>query len=370
MKQVIKNLLFKAGVEVRRLDNHGYAFARSSCTPEKRGDTGPILDFFSKIDPFYEDKVPDPLKIAGAWRQDLLERRTGQLAAIHAGDAEWLNHAYDNLFFNELITGLWNFHYWSAATEGVLCQDHIRDIQRFEAVNPGALKALLLPKSISNWGVKYPGTDLIVNYVDVWHAWQALGISNLYDFVKARDKREKPVIMEIGSGFGDLAFKLTKLLGPATLVLVDIPLNLTTAYAFLRRTVSADVRVTLISSEADAEAFVAPNDGIDIVLVPTCFYDAATRGIPCDILCNFGSFSEMDYDTIAYYLSRTPDSCRFIYETNSATQARNSSGHIEVSALTFPVKENFKITTRLPDPGMAHSGRYVTTVYENVVGPA
>ena len=70
------------------------------------------MDFFSHINPFYENvNIPDMLEIAGAWRDDLMIRRNHQLQLINDRDIDGYYDLSRKMFYNELIAGLWSFGY-------------------------------------------------------------------------------------------------------------------------------------------------------------------------------------------------------------------------------------------------------------------
>lgn len=280
-----------------------------------------VVGFFGSVPPFYGPDTPAPLQIGGAWRADLLERRRRQMALVAEGDAIAYASLLGTLFRSELVAGLWNYRYFSPRQRV--------DARVYADLDDVALETGRLPEDLADdsrvfgeWGLAIDGG--VVKYTDPMHAAQASRVLAAVPIAGS-------VVWDIGSGFGGMARYLTRWTDrPLTVVLLDIPLNLTTAYAYLRyHAPEWDVR--LIACPADLTARVSDRR---ILCVPTVYGPEARAACPASIIHNAQSFSEMDAETVAFYLAAlvAPET-RVVIETNAARPAVNSGGHREVSQL-------------------------------------
>lgn len=153
---------------------------------------------------------------------------------------------------------------------------------------------------------------------------------------------------------------------PLRIVLADIPLNLTTAFVYLAHIFGVE-RVRLVSSIEQLRN-VAEHDGPDtfFILVPTIFVKHAGELFQFDVLNNAGSMSEMDIETVRYYLnSLVKSGLKYFIETNSNLPGTRNWDHIEV--LSREIERMMPPTHKLL--GRWHCGlderRYVTSVYVN-----
>lgn len=174
-------------------------------------------------------------------------------------------------------------------------------------------------------------SDAVVTNVAPSHGRQASHILNALAFLEGTSKSKPLNVLDIGSGFGGTALFLAEWSAwPLRIVLLDIPLNLANAYAYLR-IAAPDLRVKLISDVEDLEA-EALADETSLLLVPTIYSEAVAEIFPPDLVHNAQSFGEMDLDTIDYYLrTLVRSSTRVIIESNASTFGATSLfGHFEI----------------------------------------
>jgi hypothetical protein len=327
-----------------------------------------IAGFFKAVQPFYEDSTPPPLQIGGAWLFDLNKRRKNQLKAIQTGDWDSYQRMLNNLFRSELILGMWNYgEYGEART---IPQELLDDIQSFEIETGRPIKDLIRPQRFaSDWGLRVD--DGIIKFVDPYHGKQAQRVINALSYLEdtggmkalSHDGTRPQVLVDLGSGFGGMASYLKRWSDrPMPLMLVDIPLNVTTAYAYLAAEFP-DVPVRLVATIDQLHA-VAGNLARDsIVLIPTILLEAAVRVVQPIIVHNSASFSEMDLATVEYYLHLFGTAkAKIIIETNSGQRgSRNAGGHMEITAWNIQdiLASDYSLISR------ARSGntRYVTSIY-------
>ncbi len=295
-----------------------------------------IFDFFDAVPPFYDKETPEALQIGGAWRAILLEKRRTQLAAIENKDTELYLTLLQHFYKSELIYGLWNY---GRAPTPRLAPNFIREVRTFQVETGRAPRDLLAAGSISSaWGLKVlPETDSAVTYAAPAHGRQASHILNALAFLDTTSSGRQFTILDIGSGFGGMAIFLASWsTRPLRIVLLDIPLNLVNAYAFLK-IAAPHLKVTLVSSVDDLlveteDDVTAAGQHPSLLLVPTIYSETVAKFFPPDLIHNAQSFGEMDLETVDYYL-RTfvrPDT-RVIIETNASNFGATSLfGHAEL----------------------------------------
>ena len=148
-----------------------------------------------------------------------------------------------------------------------------------------------LPSSnqIKKWGYKHKNDK--INFADVASAVQKNLILNALNLLNEKHKYN---IMEIGPEFGPLAERLFDENKINTLILLDIPSTLTTAFYYLSSKFGLD-KVKILSSPSDVQKYYNLDDRKKILLIPTCYYDLIKNIKNVDLLCNFASFSEMEF---------------------------------------------------------------------------
>ena len=125
---------------------------------------------------------------------------------------------------------------------------------------------------------------------------------------------DRPVIVEIGGGFGGFGQQLLAHGLDAVYVDFDLPDNLIVA-SYLLEAAHPDKRVLRYDGRA-APLDAARLDGYDIVLMPHFMLPQLADRV-ADVLVNFISLSEMDHETIAEYLQQIDRVCGgFFYHEN------------------------------------------------------
>lgn len=176
-------------------------------------------------------------------------------------------------------------------------------------------------------------------------------------------KKEKFNVLDLGSGFGPLAEFLFQSQKINSIMLVDVPANLVTAYYYLSNKYGLEkVKILKTRNEIQdyREKFKKNNL---ILLIPSCFYDEI-RNYDLNLISNFGSFSEMGYKTIEYYLQNLPSSIEIICSINSNTDHKLTEDHQEVQSEKFPWPSSFaKIFEHVSFP-LFSNYRYKTLIYK------
>ena len=111
--------------------------------------------------------------------------------------------------------------------------------------------------------------------------------------------------------------------------LIDIPHNLITTYYFLSKIYGKE-QVCLV----DNRNFISliNNTKIKFFLIPTCFFEEIKNIHLNFILSNSGSFSEMNKETIDFYIKNLPSKTLGILSINSNENSLNTLNYIEVKS--------------------------------------
>lgn len=152
---------------------------------------------------------------------------------------------------------------------------------------------------------------------------------------------KRPVIAEIGGGFGGFAYYALKFMPGCCYLNFDLPENLLISSYYLSLAYP-DLRIHLYSGNEDMRALV---DEYDIILMPQYTLPLLPdRSI--DLFLNTISLSEMSYATICEYLqqiARATDG--YFYHENLIA---NGTGYLYYPIDTFPKLDNFQELTRQP----------------------
>jgi hypothetical protein len=171
----------------------------------------------------------------------------------------------------------------------------------------------------------------------------------------------KGVILEIGGGWGDVAYFALKYPGIHYLDL-DLPEILLVAAYWLCSTLP-DRKITLYGEEP-AETVLANIERYDVVLYPN-FCLPLLQGEPIDVFVNTRSLSEMRPETIREYLGQISRTCRGYFFHENSDKAHHTLGHTEVPASTFSI-EGFHVLNKAMSPWRAGGGRYREFLYERL----
>ena len=333
-KLYIKKLLLNLGFNLERikikkieivsqskLDNYYlYKKKRTKKREGKKVDCNQIYEFLDKVDLFYNKSIIEPLKIEGAWKNFLKLERKIQNKIYENKNSNEIIKFHENMFYNELTTGLINYSNFKDVTNLIL--------NKFDSEYNNFIKIFNYPRiifsnlPIKRWGIKKG--DNILTFNDLWHTEQAIIIKNFYNILK---KKKNIFFLEIGSGYGGMVEKLDKFKIFKKFFLVDIPHNLLTTYYYLSKIFGSD-KVCLINNK-NFIPFLN-NSKIKFFLIPTIFLKEIKNINNDFIFSNSGSFSEMNTETINYYIRNLPANTLGLISNNSNVNQLNFDNHIEI----------------------------------------
>lgn len=353
LAQLISSLL---GVRVEKYEKLRIAVQEKD-TSISREIVKEVFKFHRAVHPFYGNDVPEQLKIGGGWKGDIETRRTQQLQLINRNDANNYISLLKNMFFNELVSGLWNYHYFGEAYN--LHPKFLRDLEHFETVTGRDMLDLAKKDPWKRWGLETSAG--IIDYASPLHGLQAQNILNLTNSFND----EEIILVDLGSGFGGMVDYIVKWSQKRlSVVLIDIPVNLSTAYAYLAN-IHGSENARIISNLEDLEYHFSANAYKEVLftLLPTTLFKRFCEIKKVNIVNNVHSFSEMDFETVKYYLEIiTSNKPNFIVETNAESSGKLKFGLNEVSVFAFQTEINkkYELLARFSESPLS---RYLTSIY-------
>ena len=152
---------------------------------------------------------------------------------------------------------------------------------------------------------------------------------------------KRPVIAEIGGGFGGFAYYALKFISGCCYINFDLPENLLISSYYLSLAYP-NLRIHLYSSNEDMQRLI---DNYDIILMPQYVLPKLPdRSV--DLFINTISLSEMSYLTICEYLKQIERTTnRYFYHENLIS---NSTGYLYYPIDTFPKLSGFQELNRQP----------------------
>jgi len=157
----------------------------------------------------------------------------------------------------------------------------------------------------------------------------------------------KPVIAELGAGYGNLAYYLLSRLNRYTFVDFDLPEVLVTAAYFLAK--AFPDRKVLLYGESDFQLPEAATE-YDLVFMPS--YELARVPASCiDLFMNVSSLGEMPADVARAFVADITRATRYFFHSNH-DRRRNvyKDGSQGLLAHEYPIpSDRFRLVTRYPE---------------------
>jgi hypothetical protein len=280
-----------------------------------------------------------PYAIGRNWRAFLQATRPAFYQAAAGEDVAALETLLDSCFRNEMSSGILGGReaYDAFASAGTSVFEGMRrqfDVWKYSVtdVNVGRLAAPFVGNPYGVWindGVVHPNT-----FLDDYRAGFILGLTSGVP---------RPVVVDIGGGFGGFCHQLIAHGGDAVYVGFDLPDNLIVASHFLL-SAHPEKRVLLYQSASqplDADLLRE----YDIVLMPN-FMLPRLDDRSVDVCTNFTSLSEMDYATIVEYLGQIDRVGRgYFYQENLLDNGDNYEFY---PVPVFPGMAHFRQIARAP----------------------
>ncbi len=316
-----------------------------------------ILKFLKNCNLSYENiKVDENLKVAGLWKNYLMDKKDQKLI-YETMDVDKIVLFHENMFFNCLIKGMWNYnHYETANKDYNTLLLFLKDLELYKIIFEG-FSDLSNTNEINKWGYKFDNKKF--HYLDISSKIQKNLILNSLNLIG----KSKTNILEIGGGFGSLAERLFESEKINSYTNVDIPSSLVTAYYYLATKYGEDI-VELIDTKSRLDEKLNLDEK-KIFLIPSAFYSEIKKYEKYDLLCNFASFSEMDFETVKNYLENLPKSINIIVTSNSNSELKykNSNNFKEIKVDKFPIPKKFVLGFSSVQIPFYSNWRYKTQIW-------
>ena len=282
-------------------------------------------------------KIPRPYRPSTDWGDSLAAGWQSYYAAMSRGDLTMIAAFLRNFFRNEGISGLWG----NRDMFGGFCYcnklDQLGKANRMreqyvvwrENLPSTPLEELDAPRVGNPWGYRFNGMLL---YEPVFeYNFQA------HYFDKLLRNLQTPVVVEIGGGFGGLAYHLLRCNPSIKYVGFDLPENIFIQTYYLSCTFPNARILTYLEDSAPLDSNLL--DHYDIVLLPNFELPRVESKI-ADLIINVRSLSEMSYETITEYFMQIDRIGRLFFYHENIYKARRDK-NFGIPSTAFPVLKKF-----------------------------
>jgi putative sugar O-methyltransferase len=239
------------------------------------------------------------------------------------------------------ITGLKSYEYRSH--HAAKAPPFAHKLQRLRDIDPDGLFVPEAP-GLGGFGHRIDG-DLV--NLDTLKFYECLiGLSRCEVLTELREKKRRLTVIEIGAGWGGLAYQFKTLCPNTTYVIVDLPPTLLFSMVYLKA-MFPDSTARICGETPTEELFNGP-DAPDFVFVPA-FAAPDTRFPTPDLAINVASFQEMTSEQVTGYVNILADAgCERIYSLNRDRSPYN----VELSSVTELLATRYRVerVTVLPEP--------------------
>jgi hypothetical protein len=281
--------------------------------------------------------VPAAYQANNEWRNYLDAGWRRYRDALRGGSFDELARLLRSYFRNEGIAGIWadrnvfeTFRDLRGAAALFSAGQMMRQYLVWRELCPqSGIQELEAPAVGNPWGYRF-GDALVYQPAFEYH-FQARHLQNLLG------AHAHPVVMEIGGGFGGLAYQLRRARPGVRYLGFDLPENLliqdyTLSVAF------PGARILRYSPAIDTLRRSLFEE-YDVILMPNFMLPRAEAGL-ADLVINVRSLSEMGADTVAEYFAQIARLCRrfFFHENLSAPRL---DGYFGLTCDSFPSLPGF-----------------------------
>jgi hypothetical protein len=288
----------------------------------------------------------------GEWKYLDEKKRSAYIGNIRRQQDNLFPDLFANMFRTDATYGIATPSYAdvdSSITDQILLDlDACYEFTRLRGVAP-----LLFDRSWGNpYGLVFEGKVLSPDSPRHYYFAEKL--------VALNDSSHKQKIVEIGGGYGGLAFMFNKMCPDIPYIIVDLFETCILQYYFLRK---AGIKVSLV---LDPTEMLEPNT---VAIVPTDISDALlARYTDIGVIFNSRSFSEMSETTVKHYFSLIQNRLRpqyILHENSNFLLFPNSIRHLEILASEFPVDPvQYHLLQMNISPFLGGGGRYREFLYE------
>lgn len=341
-RRVIRRLAYERGRCVKAFQQgkyrfiSGYVIRSAEKRPPNEGAlVGRLVD--SYLAAKAQQPSSGPYAVAVEWKASLDKEWVRPRAMIDSGNLAGFADFLANFFRNEALSGFWGGDRmferfvsdgWVTRTIRAGMMD--RNIEIWREYFPDTPFSELAAPPIGNpWGHCVDGY-LVYEPACAYHLLAA-------QFAKLLQGVHSPVVMEIGGGFGGLAWHLLKQMPHLKYIGFDLPENalLQTYYVSCA---FPDARL-LTYSEGMGRIDEATIQNHDIIILPNFMLPQVAAG-SVDLVVNVRSLSEMPSDTVAEYLRQIDRISRRFFFHDNIYKERLDGLH-GIPSVRFPAMSNF-----------------------------
>jgi len=313
----------------------------------------------------FEAKAPAPYRTSAVWKFILDREKPEYVAALEARDPSQLMSLLEHFFRNSGSSGLTDFGTFNGVAGGstfakmqfINCVLHDYRVWRNlnDEPDPASLR---VPPFGDSWG--YVIEDTLVTQLACRH-------HNLAMFCKSLLQRvSKPVVVEIGGGFGGMASFLCSNQPDITYINFDLPDTLLLS-SFYLSSAFPDRSIAYFGASDPATVLNSlKSNKYEIILYPSfCLPHLPERSV--DLFINTRSLSEMPHKTVSEYLDQVGRACRgYFFHENSVDPKDTRRNHMEVPVARFPLPTGVALLHKAMSPWKAGGGRYREHLYERI----
>jgi hypothetical protein len=305
----------------------------------------------------YHNYIRDMAPAGGEWNWIQENRQKDFRKILTEGNVEDLLLMYRNLFRNQISFGISAPD--SEADRNQLVNDTLLDIDTWKEFCKNMPVSCLKTPEIGNpFGILVEGT--LVMYNSCRHYYHADKLRDL------SENKERPVIFEIGAGYGGVFYFLTRMRGCFCYIVCDLMETLLTNYYYTKKWITSSGSDIEIKWALDGRLSKEDTDRYQLILVPSGSHSNINIGF--DIAYNANSFSEMSYEDInGYFDTIERNKPEFIFHQNSNFRLWEISSreHTEVMAKDFPIPKDYKMIYQAVSPWTGGGGRYREYLYKD-----
>lgn len=270
----------------------------------------------------HQETLVGPYAPGAEWKLILEKEWSGFRSAIESGDTEYQASFLRNFFRNEGLTGFWGGDQMFA------------DFAAGRGQWRQQARADLMERQIAAWRELFPHTSIAeLDAPLIGNPWgYAVDGSLLYEpvceyhyqadyFARILATLERPNIVEIGGGFGGLAYHLLKRIPQACYIGFDLP-EVTLLQSYYLSCAFPDAKLLIYYAGMQAIEL----EGYDIAILPNFMLPKLPEGI-ADLVINVRSFAEMPAETIAEYTQQVDRFGRLFFFHENIYKQRGGTLH-------------------------------------------
>ncbi len=281
----------------------------------------------------YKNSYNNSNYFGGTWEWIDREKRNFLDNKIQNENLKKLNNAFSNFFRNHLSFGLISSHWEKNKNIGwkrKLHSDIFKNLSSWEEFTKKSnddYRLLHSKTEVGNpYGLFYKKN--IILFDTPRHDYYANKIANL-----VKKSKKKPIILEIGGGYGGLVAQLIKRKLKFKYINIDIFKTLPVAYYYLKKSFKIDIAIMKSINNKDL-------DKNDFIFVPYFGQNFWHTNKKTNIIFNSNSFSEMGKKTLYQYfecINKKIKPLYLLHQNTNITSFKKLRKYQEIPSSKFPI---------------------------------